>query len=167
MISRFAAETATALGTAAFGLVIVKGALEFGIGWDGAGPQPGTFPFYVGLAVALASLGTLGLTLARRFAAPAGAGEGTSAEPFLDRERARRVASFGLPLVAFVGLSVTAGMYVATVLYLVFTMRVQGGYGWLATLAVALLTAAFFYLALEKFFQIALLKGPLEAWLGL
>lgn len=162
MVTRFAAETATAAATAAFGLVIVKGALEFGIGWDSAGPQPGAFPFYVGSLVALASLGTLGLTLARRYA-----GSQSLAEVFLDREQARRVGSFLLPMLAFVGLSVTLGMYVATVLYLAFTMRVQGGYGWLSTLAVSLLTAVFFYLALEQFFQISLIKGPLEAWLGL
>ncbi|MNY83211.1 hypothetical protein D3C86_2258260 [compost metagenome] len=58
-------------------------------------------------------------------------------------------------------------MYVATLLYLVFTMRFQGHYGWLQTLATAFGTAAFFYLALEKFFQISLLKGPLEPLLGL
>ena len=162
MVTRFAAETATAAATAAFGLVIVKGALEFGIGWDSAGPQPGAFPFYVGSLVALASLGTLVLTLARRYA-----GSQSLAEVFLDREQARRVGSFLLPMLAFVGLSVTLGMYVSTVLYLAFTMRVQGGYGWLATLAVSLLTAVFFYLALEQFFQISLIKGPLEAWLGL
>jgi hypothetical protein len=167
VITRFAAETATALATAAFGLVIVKGALEFGIGWDSAGPQPGAFPFYVGLAVALASLGTLALTLARRFADGAPEGRTRLAEPFLDAARARRVAAFALPLLAFVVLSATVGMYVATVLYLAFTVRVQGGYGWLATLAIAFLTAVFFYLALEKFFQISLLKGPIEAWLGL
>ena len=162
MVSRFAAETATAAATAAFGLIIVKGALEFGIGWDSAGPQPGAFPFYVGCLVALASLGTLVLTLARRYA-----GSQALAEVFLSRERAWRVGSFLLPMLAFVGLSVTLGMYVATVLYLAFTMRAQGGYGWLPTLSVSLLTAAFFYLSLERFFQISLIKGPLEAWLGL
>jgi hypothetical protein len=76
---------------------------------------------------------------------------------------AARRAAFLLPLIGFVVLSVTLGMYVATILYLVFTMRFQGGYGWLASLATAIGTAAFFYLALEKFFQIGLLKGPLEA----
>jgi hypothetical protein len=76
-------------------------------------------------------------------------------------------ASFLLPLIGFVVLSVTLGMYVATIVYLVFTMRFQGGYGWLASLATAIGTAAFFYLALEKFFQIGLLKGPLEAMIGL
>ena len=162
MITRFWAEIATALATLVFGLVIVKGALEFGIGWDSSGPQPGAFPFYTGGLVALASLGTLVFTAARRFA-----GAEWLAEEFLDRERGRRVLSFLLPLIAFVVLSATLGMYVATILYLVFTMRFQGHYGWLQTLATAFGTAAFFYLALEKFFQISLLKGPLEPLLGL
>ncbi|AMJ62503.1 tripartite tricarboxylate transporter TctB family protein [Bosea sp. PAMC 26642] len=162
MITRFWAEIVTALATLAFGLVIVKGALEFGIGWDSAGPQPGAFPFYTGGLVALASLGTLAFTAARRLADAE-----WLTEAFLDRERGMRVLSFLLPLTAFVVLSATLGMYVATILYLVFTMRFQGHYGWLGTLATALGTAAFFYLALEKFFQISLLKGPLEPLLGL
>jgi hypothetical protein len=162
VISRFSAEVATALATAAFGVVIANGALEFGIGWDSAGPQPGTFPFYVGTLVALASLGTLGLTAARRVA-----GTGVPNEVVLDRVQAKRVAVFLLPLLAFVVMSVTLGMYVATIAYLAFTMRAQGGYGWITTAAISLLTAAFFYLALEKFFQIGLLKGPVEAWFGL
>lgn len=162
MITRFWAEIATALATLAFGLVIVNGALEFGIGWDSSGPQPGAFPFYIGGLVALASLGTLVVTAAGRFAGSAGLDE-----LFLDRERGLRVLSFLLPLLAFVAFSATLGMYVATILYLVFTMRFQGRYGWLGTLATALGTAAFFYLALEKFFQISLLKGPLEPLLGL
>ena len=162
MITRFWAEIATALVTLVFGLVIVNGALEFGVGWDSSGPQPGAFPFYIGGLVALASLGTLVVTATGRFA-----GSGGLDELFLDRERGLRVLSFLLPLLAFVVLSATLGMYVATILYLVFTMRFQGRYGWPGTLATALGTAAFFYLALEKFFQISLLKGPLEPLLGL
>lgn len=162
MITRFWAETATAAATMLFGLGIVRGALEFGIGWDSSGPQPGAFPFYTGMLVALASLATLALTIGRRVA-----GSTQLQEDFLDGERARRVASFFLPLLAFVVISMTLGMYVATILYLVFAMRFQGGYGWLATLATALGTAAFFYLALEKFFQIGLLKGPIEPLFGL
>lgn len=162
MITRFWAETATAAATAAFGLVIVKGALEFGIGWDSAGPQPGAFPFYVGTLIALASLGTLALTVSRQVA-----GSHALRESILDGTQAKRVASFLLPLIGFVVLSVTLGMYVATVVYLVFTMRFQGGYGWLQTILTAVLTAVFFYVALEKFFQIGLLKGPVERVIGL
>ncbi len=162
MITRSSAEAATALATAAFGAAIAKGALEFGIGWDSAGPQPGTFPFYIGTIVTLASLSTLGLTVARR-----AVGVPALRAVILDREQAKRIASFLLPLVGFVALSATVGMYVATLLYLAFTMRVQGRYGWLATAAVSLATPLLLYLALEKFFQIALLKGPVEAWLRL
>jgi hypothetical protein len=162
MITRFWAEIATAAATALFGFGIVRGALEFGIGWDSSGPQPGAFPFYTGMLVTLASVATVGLTIVRRVA-----GSAQLQEHFLDGERARRVASFVLPLFAFVVLSMTVGMYAATILYLVFAMRFQGHYGWLPTLATALGAAAFFYLALEKFFQIGLLKGPIEPLLGL
>jgi len=140
----------------------VKGSLEFGIGWDTSGPQPGAFPFYAGALIALASLGTIAVTLGQRIS-----GKAVLAEAFLDAERGKRVLSFLLPLVAFVVVSATLGMYVATILYLVFAMRFQGRYGWLQSLATAFVTAAFFYFALEKFFQIGLLKGPIEPLIGL
>jgi uncharacterized membrane protein YedE/YeeE len=162
MITRFWAETGTAVATLIFGLGIVYGALEFGVGWDSSGPQPGAFPFYAGLMVALASLGTLALTVGQRIA-----GNASLREEIMDRQRAGRIAAFFLPLLAFVVLSATLGMYVATILYLVFAMRFQGGYGWIATLATAFCTAAVFYLAFEKFFQIGLLKGPIEPLIGL
>ncbi|WP_332685109.1 tripartite tricarboxylate transporter TctB family protein [Bosea sp. (in: a-proteobacteria)] len=162
MITRFQAEVATALATLAFGLVIVQGAREFGIGWDSSGPQPGAFPFYVGMLIALASAGTILGAVGRRIA-----GSAALAESFLDGARAKRIAAFFVPLIGFVALSAGLGMYVAMVLYLVFTMRFQGRYGWLPTLAVSLGTAVFFYVALEKFFQLGLLKGPVEAFFGL
>lgn len=162
MITRFWAEIATAVATFAFGAVIINGALDFGIGWDASGPQPGAFPFYTGLIVALASLGTLAITCGKRLAGSAGIGES-----FLDREQAKRVLAFFLPLVAYVGLSVVLGMYVATIAYLFYAMRFQGGYGWLVSAGSAILAAVIFYAVFEKFFQIGLLKGPVEAWLGL
>lgn len=162
MITRFQAEIATALATLAFGLVIVNGAREFGVGWDSSGPQPGAFPFYCGLLIALASAGTVVTTIGRRIGGSVGL-----AETFLDREQAKRVLSFFVPMLAFIVLSVTLGMYIAMVLYLVFAMRFQGRFGWLPTLATAFGTAAFFYFGLEKFAQVSLLKGPVETMLGL
>lgn len=162
MITRFWAETATALATLLFALIIVYGALEFGIGWDTSGPQPGAFPFYTGSIVALASLGTLVVTFVQRMK-----GSRTIAETFLDREQAKRVVSFFLPLVAFVVISDVAGMYVATIAYLIYAMKFQGGYGWLVSIATAIGTAIIFYVVFERFFQIGLMKGPLEPLLGL
>jgi hypothetical protein len=161
MITRFWAETATALATMLFGLVIVYGALEFGTGWDSSGPQPGAFPFYAGALIALASLGTVVVTLVQRMR-----GAAIVDEVFLDRERAGRVVSFFAPLLAFVLITAFAGMYVATIAYLLYAMRFQGGYGWLVSLTSAVGAAIIFYVVFERFFQIGLLKGPIERMLG-
>lgn len=158
MISRYTAELGTAAATFAAGLVVVIGATEFGIGWDVSGPQPGAFPFYMGLLVAAASLGIILQTAITR------AGRRVVA---LDRTQAIRVATFFLPMVLFVIGAVVLGLYVATALYLFLVMWLQGGYRpWLGALT-GLGVAAFFYLVLEVWFQVPLLKGPLETALGI
>ena len=124
--------------------------------------QPGAFPFYTGALVALASVGTLVVTFVQRLR-----GGSIVGEIFLDRERAGRVVSFFAPLVGFVLITAFAGMYVATIAYLLYAMRFQGGYGWLVSIASALGAAIVFYIVFERFFQIGLLKGPVERMLGL
>jgi len=57
MITRRSAEVGMATLTALFGLATMIGAAEYGIGWSPSGPQPGTFPFAIGLLIALASIG--------------------------------------------------------------------------------------------------------------
>ena len=59
------------------------------------------------------------------------------------------------------------GLYVATALYLGAVMYVQGGYRLVTSAAVAIATSAFFYVVLETWFRVPLLKGPLEAALGI
>lgn len=162
MVTRLWAETAVALFTLAYGLVIVRGATEFGIGWDASGPEPGAFPFYTGLLVALASLGTLVVTWSKHLR-----GYPDISVTILDRDGLRRVMGFFLPILGFVLLCATLGMYVAAIAYLIFAMRVQGGFGWLRSLATALGAAVCFYVVLERIFLIQLMKGPLEALLGL
>ena len=158
MISRFQAEIGTATLTTCLGLVAVVGALEFGIGWGDAGPESGTFPFYMGILIIGASLGTVIQTVKSRYVLQS---------VFLDREQAGRVASFLVPIIFFVATSVVLGLYVATALYLTFVLWRQGGYR-LAVSALSGITAAvFFYLVLEYAFRVPLLKGPLENALGL
>jgi len=65
-VTRFAAEVVTAAVTLALGAAIVAGSLEYGTGWNEGGPQPGAFPFYVGVLVAAASAGNLLLAFRRR-----------------------------------------------------------------------------------------------------
>ena len=156
-MTRFAAETATALVTLALGVAIAIGAREYGTGWTAGGPEPGAFPFYLGVLVIAGSAGNLLLAWRAR----------TQRMPFLDAEQARRIARFALPMLGFVALAVTLGFYVATAIYLCAVMRFQGGYRWLSSVAVAVGTSAFFFLLLEAWFKVPLLKGPLEAALRL
>ncbi len=162
VITRFAMEVATALVTAGIGAVVALGSLEYGTGWDDAGPQAGYFPFYIGLFIVLASLGTLAQAIVHQRGHQRGGGE-----VFLNAEQAGRVLAFGLPMVAFVVATVLLGLYVATALYLFGVMVVQGKYRAWQAAAVAGGTAVFFFVLFEIWFQVPILKGPLEAWLGL
>jgi hypothetical protein len=158
MISRFQAEIATALMTAGLGLTAVAGALEFGVGWGNAGPEAGAFPFYIGLLIIAASIGTL-------FQATTGR-QGLQSV-FLNREQAKRLGSFFIPILFFVPTALMLGLYVATALYLTFVMWMQGGYRLIVSAASGLAAAVIFYVVLEIAFQVPLLKGPLEAALGI
>jgi uncharacterized membrane protein YraQ (UPF0718 family) len=77
------------------------------------------------------------------------------------------VASFFLPMLAFVVVARLLGLYVATALYLAFVMWVQGKYRLVISVASGIAAAVIFYFVLEVAFQVPLLKGPLEAALGL
>jgi hypothetical protein len=158
MLSRSAAEIGTAAVTTALGLTVMAGALEFGIGWGGSGPAPGAFPFFVGLLVTGASLGNL---------AYAAFGRGRPQGVFFEREQAKRLAGFFVPVALFVVVCLTLGIYVATALYLTLTMWLQGGYRLIVAAATGIAAAAFFFVMLEHLFQVPLLKGPLEAAIGL
>lgn len=156
MVTRFAAEVATAFVTLALAVAVIVGAREYGTGWSAGGPQPGTFPFYVGVLVAAASCGNLLLAWRKR----------NAGHVFVTAEQARRIAAFGLPILGFVALVLTLGFYVATAVYLALVMRIQGRFRWTACIAVALGTSLFFFLVLDVWFKVPLLKGPLEALLG-
>lgn len=157
MITRYQAELGTAAITSALGLAVMIGATEFGIGWTKSGPEPGTFPFYMGLLVAIASAGTF-LQSALR---PALRGE-----TFLDGRQCRTVAGFVLPMVAFVVVAKFLGLYVATALYLFGSMLFQGGYRVWSSAAAAIVVPFVLYLVLERAFKVYLLKGPIESALG-
>ena len=158
VVSRFTMEVATSLMTMAVGATVTFGSLEFGTGWGDAGPQPGYFPFYVGLIVILASLGVL---------VQAFVTHRKQHQAFLTVEQGTRILSFFGPMAGFVVLSMLLGLYVALSLYLAGVMTLQGGYRPLKAIAVGVCSALTFYVVFEIWFQVPLLKGPLEALLGI
>lgn len=158
VLSRLTMEIAVALVTALAGAIVCYGSIEIGTGWGDAGPEPGYFPFYIGLFIIVASIAVLIETLIK---------QRRQQQVFLTREQGHRILTFFLPMFGFVALSMVLGLYVSLALYLFGTMTIQGKYPIGKALAVCLSTVVIFYFVFEKWFQVPLLKGPLEALLNI
>ena len=70
-------------------------------------------------------------------------------------------------MVAFVAICVLLGLYVAMTVYLFAVMTIQGRFKILLAALVSIGTAIAFYVVMEVWFQVPLLKGPVEAMLGI
>ena len=161
LVTRRALEVIAALLALAFGTSIVLGALEYHVGWGERGPEPGYFPFWMGLIVIVGAIGALSeALLSRRYA---------GAPVAIGADQARRIAAFLLPMLGFlvVALVFKLGLYVGMVAYMLTVMLWQGRYRLPAALAVSFGTAAVFYLMFELWLHVSLMKGPVEAWLGI
>lgn len=158
-IGRFSAELAAAGLSGAVGLAAVLGSAELGASWTPSGPEPGYFPFYVGLILIAASMGNAFMAWRNRAE--------TGAEPLLDREQARRLAGFAVPLVIYVGAAAVLGLYVSSAIYVAYNAWHRGGYRPLVSLGLGAGFAVLLYLVFDLAFQVPLLKGPLESLLGI
>jgi len=160
LVTRRALAIVTALLALGFGVSIVLGALEYNVGWDERGPEPGYFPFWMGLVVIAGATGAL---LQAAFSRPQGE------DVAISLDQARRIAQFLLPMLGFLILTVALklGLYVGMVAYLFTVMLWQGRYRLPATAAFSFGTAAFFFVMFEHWLKVPLMKGPLEAWLGI
>ena len=157
LVSRSAMEVAFALLTMAFGATVISGALEFSIGWGEIGPEAGYFPFRIGTLIVLASLVNLVRAVKRRRAA---------VETILTGEEGRRLVAFAVPVLAFVGIVMVLGVYVASALYLLFTVGLVARHRLPVTLGVSLGFPLVLFVLFEIVFRTPLLKGPVEAVFG-
>ena len=138
-------------------LLVIKDSLRVGTGWGDEGPRSGYFPFYIGLLL-LASSGTVLVTalLGWRKADPV----------FVEREQLRMVFAVLVPMVLYVGGIALVGIYLASLGLIGYFMRRHGRYGWPLTLAVSVGVPLAFFLVFERWFLVALPKGPIEQLLG-
>lgn len=157
LLSRRTAELSLALIAIAAGAIVMLGALENNIGWDASGPEAGYFPFYVGGVIVLAGIGVFGESWFKA----------DRNECFVTRRQLARIASFFLPIVGYVIVSFLLGLYVGSALYLFAVMWWQGRYGILRSAALSIAVSLAFFVLFEWCFQMPLLKGPLEAALGI
>ena len=142
-----------------FGAVVIFDSVRLGYGWDDSGPQPGYFPFYIGISIVLSSGGTLLQAVLRR-------GGGIN-EIFVERGQLDLVMAVLVPSIVYVGVMKWLGMYVASILFIAYFMRWLGKYDWTKTIVISVAVVVSFYFMFEIWFLVPLPKGPLEALLGI
>ncbi|NWG73093.1 MAG: tripartite tricarboxylate transporter TctB family protein [Rubrivivax sp.] len=149
-------ELLTALLMMGVAAVVMFDSRRIGAGWADDGPQSGYFPFYVGLAMFLASAWTAGVQLARW----------RRVEVFAERAQLRSVWTILWPMTLYVALVPWLGIYVSSTLLIAFFMLRHGRHGAALTAAVAVGVPLVFFLVFERWFLVPLPKGPIEALLG-
>jgi putative tricarboxylic transport membrane protein len=150
-------EAGVALFMILFGVVVIVGSLQVGIGWGAEGPKSGFFPFYLGVLIVAASAANLARAIV----------EGNPRALFADWAQLGQVVSVIIPTAVYVFVVPWLGMYVASILLIAVFMKWFGRYGWGRTLGIAVGVPAIAYLLFEKWFLIPLPKGPIEDLLGL
>lgn len=149
-------EIWTAIAMAVFGLVVIAGSLQVGIGWGAEGPRSGFFPFYLGLAIVLSSV--VNFVTARRE---------HDDKLFAEWSQLRQVMSVVIPTTIYVLVIPYTGMYLASFVLIAGFMIWLGRYSALYSLGIAAGVVVAIYFTFERWFLVPLPKGPLEAMLGL
>lgn len=152
------AEIGIALLFLAFGAIVIFDSARQGARWIADGPQPGYFPFYLGLLICISSA----VTLVRALLMPA-----ANNRTFVQVGQLKLVLSVLVPSALFVALVGWLGIYVSAVLFVALFMRWLGKYPWWKVGAVAIGHSIVLFLIFEVWFLVPLPKGPLERLLGL
>lgn len=139
-----------------FGVIIIAGALKAGIGWGFDGPRAGFFPFYVGLLVVIAAVVTLYQVIT----------DTSSKKIFADREQLKQVLSVAIPTLVYIVMIAFLGIYISSAALIAYFMLVISSFSYLRTALIAILVPLATFVVFEKWFLVALPKGPIERMLG-
>jgi len=151
------AEIGIALVFLVFAGLIIFDSIRQGARWLAEGPQPGYFPFYLGVLICAASL----VTLVRALLMPV-----AQNRTFVQVGQLKLVLSVLVPSAVYVALVGWIGIYVSAVLFVALFMRWLGKYLWWKVAAVAIGHSVALFLIFEVWFLVPLPKGPLERLLG-
>ena len=137
--------------------VVMWDSWGIGAAWASDGPQAGYFPFYIGLIMFIASLGTLVGAIVTK---------SPNLNTFVEKSQLKSVLSVLIPTAIFVALIPYLGLYVAGAIFITFFMVVIGKYNVLKAIPVALAVPLALFILFEIWFLIPLPKGPVENMLG-
>ena len=149
-------EIGVALFMALLAAIGIIGSLKVGIGWGAEGPKAGFFPFYLGVAIILASV--MNLIMA------------TTQDPhkvFAEWSQLVSVLSVVIPTAIYVVAVPWTGIYAASLILIWVFMMWLGRYSIAMSAAVSVGTVVAIYLMFERWFLVPLPKGPIEDWLNL
>jgi putative tricarboxylic transport membrane protein len=130
---------------------------QTGMGWSSVGPEPGYFPFYLGVLLAAASLYGIFKALV---------GSAGASEPFVTRDQLWRVMQVFVPTLVFCILTQWLGIYVASFLLTAGFMRIIGRISWWVSLLTGFLFSLLMFITFDVAFDVIMPKGPLEAFFG-
>jgi putative tricarboxylic transport membrane protein len=139
--------------------IVIFDSVRLGYRWGVDGPSPGYFPFYIAVAMAIASL----VNLYKAFVMKADDAE----EAFVSKPAFFRVLQVLIPTMVYVLLIQFLGIYVASALFIGGFMLVFGKHGIITTIGVSIGVPFALFMMFERWFLVPLPKGPLEAMLGL
>ena len=141
----------------ALGALVITDSLRLGMRWGAEGPQPGYFPFYLGVFICVASAVTVALAL--RLPAERN-------KTFVEVGQLKLVLSVLVPAAVYVALVGYTGIYAASVLFVAFFMCWLGRYAWWKAAVVSVGLSVVLFVIFEIWFLVPLPKGPLERLLG-
>jgi len=139
-------------------VLVITDSLRVGIDWASDGPRAGYFPFYIGIGLAGTAIALL-FTQLRRWR--------QDTRVFAEHGQLASVWMVFWPMVIYVGLISPLGIYVSSMVLILYFMRRHGHFGWLASALTSVLVMAGIYAVFELWFMVPLPKGPLEALVGL
>lgn len=160
VVSTRTMDVIMALFFAAVGGLVIFDSLRLGNSWGDMGPEPGYFPFYIGLILVFAGVGT---------AIQAAFGQSMKASgdvPFVTRGKLKSVVLVFAPTLLFVIVMQFIGLYAAAALFIMGFMMINGGYKFIKTLPYAIIVPIVIFTMFEIWFLVPLPKGPIEAMFG-
>jgi len=156
--SRRTVEAVVAMVVFLVGVAVMVDTYRLGAAWSKGGPEPGYFPFRIGIIICVASAVTLVRVLMR--------GRGDVEAMFVRWGEARLVLAVLIPTLAYILGIQLLGIYVASALFIAGFMRIAGKYGTIKATLVGIAIGAVLFWLFEIQFLVPLPKGPLESWLG-
>ena len=138
------------------GALVIYDSNRLGTGWvEVHGPQPGYFPFYIGLLICVSALVNMATAVMARKGGD---------KPFVMVGQLKLVLAVLVPTVVYVVLITWIGLYEASVLFVAYFMRWLGKYAWWKIALVCFGQALFFLVIFELWFQIPLPKSAVAEW---